>query len=379
MQNIPVPNQAAILNNTAASAAAAKAAKQANAANDGPAFKEVLAKQVQNETRPAGSPEQGLLHQRLQLQLRLGSEGQQAQAVNLDNPELLAPELIAGQDLSTEEKVSAVIGEDALQGKDAALPNAEAALVAADGQPALVAVTPDVQRRPAVEVAVAEEPDALELKREPMEWLGKGKMDDVEPEWEKAAMQATAASTAKAAVGNEQAVPFADALEQVQQVQPSVTAPLPQTQQAQQAATTMDVRSNQVPTPFGQPGWNQAIGQKVVWMAAGGEQTASLTLNPPDLGPLQVVIHVHNNQADTTFLSDQADVRRALEDGMDNLRQMMSESGLQLGQANVRSGQQEAQQQAANMTRGNVARQGDETSQVLTKAATVMGLVDTFA
>ncbi|MGY1489772.1 flagellar hook-length control protein FliK [Methylobacillus pratensis] len=376
MQNIPVPNQAAILNNSAASAAAAKSAKQANAANDGPAFKEVLAKQVQNETRQAASTEQALLRQRLQLQLRLGNEGQQA--VNLENPELLAPELIAGQNLAPEEVVSAVTEEEALQGKDATvLVNAEEAPMPTDAQPVLAAVTPDVQRRPAMEVA--EEPNALDLKREPVEWLGKGKMDDIEPEWDKAAMQATTASTAKAAAGNEQSAPFADALEQVQQAQPGVTAPLPQAQQAQQAAATMDVRSNQVPTPFGQPGWNQAIGQKVVWMAAGGEQTASLTLNPPDLGPLQVVIHVHNNQADTTFLSDQADVRRALEDGMDNLRQMMSESGLQLGQANVRSGQQEAQQQAASMARGNAASQGDETSQVLTKAATVMGLVDTFA
>lgn len=375
MQNIPVPNQAAILNNTAASAAAAKSAKQANAANDGPAFKEVLTKQVQNEARLAGSAEQALLRQRLQLQLRLGNEGQQA--VNLENPELVAPELIAGQGLAPEDVVADVTGEDVLQAKDATSTAAEEAPLPTDGQPTLAAVTPDVQRRPIVEVA--ELPDRLDVKREPVEWLGKGKMDDVEPEWDKAAVQATAASTAKAAAGNEQSAPFADALEQVQQAQPGVTAPLPQAQQAQQAAATMDVRSNQVPTPFGQPGWNQAIGQKVVWMAAGGEQTASLTLNPPDLGPLQVVIHVHNNQADTTFLSDQADVRRALEDGMDNLRQMMSESGLQLGQANVRSGQQEAQQQAAGMARSNPASQGEETSQVLTKAATVMGLVDTFA
>lgn len=375
MQNIPVPNQAAILNNTAASAAAAKAAKQANGANDGPAFKDVLAKQVQNEARLAGSAEQALLRQRLQLQLSLGSEGQQA--VNLENPELVAPELIAGQGLAPEDVVPEVTGEDVLQAKDATLTAAEEAPLPVDGQPVLAAVTSDVQRRPIVEVA--ELPDRLDVKREPVEWLGKGRMDDIEPEWDKAAVQATAASTAKAAAGNEQSAPFADALEQVQQAQPGVTAPLPQAQQAQQAAATMDVRSNQVPTPFGQPGWNQAIGQKVVWMAAGGEQTASLTLNPPDLGPLQVVIHVHNNQADTTFLSDQADVRRALEDGMDNLRQMMSESGLQLGQANVRSGQQEAQQQAAGMARSNPASQGEETSQVLTKAATVMGLVDTFA
>ena len=377
MQNISVPSQASVLNNNAASAAAAKTAQQANAANDGPAFKEVLAKQAKTETKQAEGTEQTLQRKRMLLQLKLGDEVQQAGV----NPKLMSAELAAEQALKPADVATVVEGE-AVPTKDAALLVADQVPAPADGQAVLAAVAADVQRRPAVEVA--EELDKLDAQRSrtPVDWsAGKEQLTDAALGLDKAAMQTAAAvAAAKSAANNDQSSSsFTDALDQVQQLQANVTAAAPQVQQAQQAAVAVDVRSNQVATPFGQPGWNQAIGQKVVWMAAGGEQTASLTLNPPDLGPLQVVIHVHNNQADTTFLSDQADVRRALEDGMDNLRQMMSESGLQLGQANVRSGQQEAQQQFTGMGgSSNAGQQGGEADTVLAKAAKVMGLVDTF-
>jgi flagellar hook-length control protein FliK len=145
--------------------------------------------------------------------------------------------------------------------------------------------------------------------------------------------------------------------------------------------------SNTINAYPGKTGWDQAISQKVVWMLGAQEQSATLTLNPPDMGPLQVVIHVHNDQADTTFISDNAEVRQALQDGMDNLRNKMNESGIQLGQANVSSGGQMQQQfqQTAQQSRSD-ASFGKNTSvstieQVSSAKAlvrTANGLVDTF-
>ncbi|WP_188569281.1 flagellar hook-length control protein FliK [Undibacterium terreum] len=80
----------------------------------------------------------------------------------------------------------------------------------------------------------------------------------------------------------------------------------------------------------GAAGWDQAVGQKVVWMVAGGKQTAELTLNPPDLGPMQVVLSVNNDKATATFVTAQPEVREALESAMPKLRQMMSDAGVQL-------------------------------------------------
>ena len=91
----------------------------------------------------------------------------------------------------------------------------------------------------------------------------------------------------------------------------------------------------------GTPAWDQALGQKIVWMAQGGEQSATLTMNPPDLGPMQVVLSISNNQATVDFMSAQPEVRAALESALPRLREMMSESGVQLGQANVSAGSQQ--------------------------------------
>lgn len=146
--------------------------------------------------------------------------------------------------------------------------------------------------------------------------------------------------------------------------------------------------SNTINAYPGKTGWDQAISQKVVWMLGAQEQSATLTLNPPDMGPLQVVIHVHNDQADTTFISDNAEVRQALQDGMDNLRNKMSESGIQLGQANVNSGGQMQQQfQQASQQKSLGSQQSADASatpvgirnasQRTTRVAN--GLVDTFA
>lgn len=137
----------------------------------------------------------------------------------------------------------------------------------------------------------------------------------------------------------------------------------------------------------GKSGWDQAISQKVVWMLGAGQQSASLTLNPPDLGPLKVVINVHNDQADTTFISDNDEVRKALESGMSHLRDKMSESGIQLGQANVstsQQSQQEFQQAAQNRVNQNFKNQTNEpvvegSDQARVTVRVSDGLVDTFA
>ncbi len=151
---------------------------------------------------------------------------------------------------------------------------------------------------------------------------------------------------------------------------------------AQQVAS-----ANYIQASPGKTGWDQAISQKIVWMVGAEQQSATLTLNPPDLGPLQVVIHVHNDQADATFISDNAEVRQALQDGMDNLRDKMSESGIQLGQANVNSGQQAQQQfqqsmqnrQSSPMAIANTTLGLEKTTQASTLERVSNGLVDTFA
>lgn len=96
-----------------------------------------------------------------------------------------------------------------------------------------------------------------------------------------------------------------------------------------------DIAAPHLSPAMGTPAWNQALGEKIVWMAAGAQQSATLTLNPPNLGPLQVVLNVTNEQATASFFSAQPEVRQALEAAFPRLREMMNEAGIQLGQATV--------------------------------------------
>lgn len=143
--------------------------------------------------------------------------------------------------------------------------------------------------------------------------------------------------------------------------------------------------SNTINAYPGKTGWNEAIGQKVVWMVGAAEQSATLTLNPKDLGPLQVIINVNNEKADATFISDNPEVRKALEDGMSNLRQSMGQAGVELGQANVNSGKQHQDFQQAS--KEYFARQADNRgaqtgadvgNNTLPRTRVSNGLVDTF-
>jgi flagellar hook-length control protein FliK len=158
---------------------------------------------------------------------------------------------------------------------------------------------------------------------------------------------------------------------------------------AQAAAAAADELSAQV----GTDAWENQVGQKVVYMVGNEEQTASLTLNPPDLGPLQVVLSVSNDQASVTFSANQEEVRQALENALPRLREMMSESGIALGNATVNAGMpdgRQAQEQSARNGggfNGNGRGRGDggntieEPARTVTRTAVLgdRGMVDTFA
>jgi flagellar hook-length control protein FliK len=144
--------------------------------------------------------------------------------------------------------------------------------------------------------------------------------------------------------------------------------------------------SNIIQAYPGKTGWDQAISQKVVWMVGASEQSATLTLNPPDLGPLQVVINVNNDMVNAAFMSDNAEVRQALQDGMATLREKLGESGIQLGQASVSSGGQQKQEFQQAM-QNRLVSQHHSHAPVLaeekiiisnSKVQLVNGLVDTF-
>ncbi|WAW09562.1 flagellar hook-length control protein FliK [Oxalobacter vibrioformis] len=207
------------------------------------------------------------------------------------------------------------------------------------------------------------------------------------PVAEAVAPKVAATDTAAAAVK-----PVAEQQPVSQTQQPVPTMSTQQVQQATVAPMTVEANpaATRVMQQMGSPEWNQAIGQRVLWMVGQEQQSASLTLNPPELGPVRVVVSVSNNNASANFFSANPDVRQALEGSLPRLREMMEGAGIQLGQAQVgaeNSGNQQSGQASSSggRTAGVTGDDGDIGN--LTAVTDVpasgrmisKGLVDTFA
>ncbi len=149
-------------------------------------------------------------------------------------------------------------------------------------------------------------------------------------------------------------------------------------QAAQASVATIEAR-------VGTQGWDQGLGDKLVWMAGQKQQVAELHLNPPDLGPLKITLTLNHDHASAQFVSAHAQVRDAIETAMPRLREMLADSGITLGNTSVGTNafHEQAQPQqdpraysgapnAATADSGAVSR-GE---QLLRHAR---GLVDTFA
>ena len=89
------------------------------------------------------------------------------------------------------------------------------------------------------------------------------------------------------------------------------------------------------------------------WMIGQHLQQAEIRLNPPELGLLEVKIQIQSDQANVSFSSPNAQVREALESALPRLREMFSESGLELGNASVSqdsSAQEDTQNESAKQS-----------------------------
>lgn len=91
----------------------------------------------------------------------------------------------------------------------------------------------------------------------------------------------------------------------------------------------------QVGQPVDARGWSEEVGHHVVLMTNRKEDRAELVLTPPQMGRVQVNIMVNGDQASASFTSANPVVREALEAALPRLREMLAESGIQLGQAQV--------------------------------------------
>jgi len=103
----------------------------------------------------------------------------------------------------------------------------------------------------------------------------------------------------------------------------------------------------------------QQLGEKIRWMVNARNTMAEIRLDPPELGSMQVRVNVAGDAASVSFVVQSQQAKDALADAMPKLRDMLSEQGIELGDAQVRkdnsSGQENGQQLAGNSHQGQGA------------------------
>lgn len=98
-----------------------------------------------------------------------------------------------------------------------------------------------------------------------------------------------------------------------------------------------------------------AVKDKVMVMISQKLQQIEIRLDPPELGSMHVKVNLQNEQAVVSFIVQNQQAKEALEQSMGKLRDMLSESGVDVGDANVEQQQQQASSEDASTERNQHA------------------------
>ena len=139
-----------------------------------------------------------------------------------------------------------------------------------------------------------------------------------------------------------------------------------------------------VEAPLRSPAFSAEFGDRLVWMASRHAQVAEITINPPQLGSIEVRLSMNGNEAGAQFYSANPNVREALDQAMPRLREVLADAGIMLGQAHV-SDQSFARQEGAPRQQ-QFASGGQDVPEVPIQSVGVsarsqigLGLVDLYA
>ncbi len=175
--------------------------------------------------------------------------------------------------------------------------------------------------------------------------------------------QATGAAAGNAAAATANFAGFEQKLAETLQLQGNgegttqPTTGLATTQTAAQRPAA-EVQQQHIASPLRSQAWPAEFSQKIVWMATQDKQSAQLTLNPSQMGPIEISLSIRNDQATAVFASGNAEVREVIEAALPRLREMLAGAGIELGQTNVSAESFRQAQEQANGRKGDDQGQG---------------------
>lgn len=111
--------------------------------------------------------------------------------------------------------------------------------------------------------------------------------------------------------------------------------PLTQTATTVPTAAATPVASAVIGQEFGTEAWKNALNQQISVFTRNGIQNAEIRLTPQDLGHIRIHMQLNSDQAALQFVSENHQVRAAMEAAIPQLRTLLAESGIQLSESRV--------------------------------------------
>lgn len=153
---------------------------------------------------------------------------------------------------------------------------------------------------------------------------------------------------------------------------PATTSPISLLHPFDQALRQAETKINAaIEAPLRSPAFAAELGDKVVWLATRQGQFADLSLNPPQMGALEVRLSLSGSDASAQFFSANPVVREVIDAALPRLREMMAQAGINLGETEVR--EQAFERRDASDTPGRTLPQEGEISVHQAAIATVSG------
>lgn len=126
-------------------------------------------------------------------------------------------------------------------------------------------------------------------------------------------------------------------------------------------------------------GLDDAFDQRIVWMAEQRIGQAEMRVSPEGVGPIDVRLQMEGHRVVAQFNAANADVRQALEAGMDRLRDLLGQRGMELADAQVGRQRSQDGRGRPSFGAGNGEGTPEEGSTVTTvRALRARGLVDEY-
>jgi flagellar hook-length control protein FliK len=106
------------------------------------------------------------------------------------------------------------------------------------------------------------------------------------------------------------------------------------------------------------PEGQQQLNEKIRWMVNARNTMAEIRLDPPELGSMQVRVNVAGDAASVSFVVQSQQAKEALADAMPKLRDMLSEQGIELGDAQVRKDNSSSNENGQQLAENSGSRNG---------------------